>query len=405
MNAPFPRNEAARIQALHQYAILDTSEERTFDDIARLASFICEAPIALISLVDSDRQWFKSRVGLQAEQTPREHAFCAHAILQPGDVLVVPDATRDPRFTDNPLVQGDPNIRFYAGAPLLAPGGEALGTICVIDRAPRDIEPGKVEALRTLSRLVVAQLELRRLSAELAELDRLKSEFVSSVSHELRTPITAIRGSLGLLHAGAAGALPESAAKLVGIAESSCERLVRLVNDILDVEKIASGKVEFRLVDSDLVALARQAIEAMEGYAAQREVKLRLEPAPREAGVRADPDRVLQVLTNLISNATRFSPAGATVELSIAASDGAHRLAVRDHGPGVAPQFRARLFQSFAQADSAGARAADSTGLGLAISKSIVERLGGRIGFEPAAGGGALFFFELPDVTRAGAAG
>ncbi|MBN8218279.1 MAG: SpoIIE family protein phosphatase [Spirochaetes bacterium] len=169
MEAPLPLHEAARLRALENYRILDTLEEQCFQDIVELAAHICQAPIALISLVDRDRQWFKARIGLQAAQTPRELAFCAHAILSPGEVLEVPDAAQDRRFADNPLVTGDPRIRFYAGAPLAAPSGDALGTICVIDRVPRSLSPAQTSALRALSRQVVAQLELRRIGFEIAD--------------------------------------------------------------------------------------------------------------------------------------------------------------------------------------------------------------------------------------------
>ncbi len=156
-----PVNEAGRIAALEKYAILDTDPEQSFDDLTLLASFVCETPIALISLVDEDRQWFKSRVGIDASETSRDIAFCSTAILQ-SDVLVVPDALLDERFRDNPLVASDPHIRFYAGAPLINEDGYALGTLCVVDRTPRELAPEQREALKALSRLVLAQLEFRR---------------------------------------------------------------------------------------------------------------------------------------------------------------------------------------------------------------------------------------------------
>ncbi len=161
MPASQPNNELARRSALASYAILDTDPEPSFDDLNLLASFICHTPIALITLVDEHRQWFKSRVGLSTEETSRDIAFCSHAILQ-DDIFVVPDALQDERFRDNPLVGGEPHIRFYAGVPLVNHEGYALGTLCVIDTTPRELSPAEREALKALSRLVLGQMELRR---------------------------------------------------------------------------------------------------------------------------------------------------------------------------------------------------------------------------------------------------
>ncbi|HEY2819958.1 MAG TPA: GAF domain-containing protein [Candidatus Acidoferrum sp.] len=154
-------NDRDRVASLQKYAILDTEPEQAFDDLTLLASFICKTPIALISLIDEDRQWFKSKIGMKSSETPRDIAFCSVAIQQP-DVMVVPDTFKDERFRNNPFVTSEPNIRFYAGAPLVNEDGFALGTLCVIDRSPRDISHEQTEALRALSRLVLAQLEFRR---------------------------------------------------------------------------------------------------------------------------------------------------------------------------------------------------------------------------------------------------
>lgn len=160
-------SEQLRLQELKRFNILDSEAEQAYDDLVKIASIICDTPIALVSLVDEDRQWFKAKVGLNEMETPRGQAFCAHAITNPDDVMEVPNALEDKRFVDNPLVTGELGIRFYAGAPLLTASGSALGTVCVIDTVPRKLTEVQLEALKALSRQVVQLLSLRRTVAEL----------------------------------------------------------------------------------------------------------------------------------------------------------------------------------------------------------------------------------------------
>jgi GAF domain-containing protein len=167
MKAPIPDDEAERLAALSEYHILDTSAEQAYDDITALAAYLCDVPIAMISLVDESRQWFKSRVGLNQRETPRDVAFCAHAILQ-SDPLIVRDALKDARFADSALVTRSPHIRFYAGFPLATPEGFTLGTLCAIDRKPRLLSPEQKRAMQALARQVMALLELRRVSTRMA---------------------------------------------------------------------------------------------------------------------------------------------------------------------------------------------------------------------------------------------
>lgn len=174
MKAPLPKNEAERLKALYEFEILDTKAEKAYDDLTRLATYICRTPIAAITLIDSDRQWLKSRIGIAAAETARDVSFCSHAILDSG-IFVVPDTLEDERFRDNPLVTSEPKLRFYAGSPITTSGGYKLGTLCVIDTVPRELSNGQLAALRVLGRQVMMQMELRRenreLRAKIAELE------------------------------------------------------------------------------------------------------------------------------------------------------------------------------------------------------------------------------------------
>jgi GAF domain-containing protein len=194
MRIPIPANEAKRLKVLWQYEVLDTVPEEMFDDLTELAAHICEAPIGLISLIDEKRQWFKSKVGVAVAETPREVSFCAHAITQTG-LFIVPDAAADPRFASNPMVTAGPRIRFYAGAPLVTPDGYALGTLCVVDKVPRELRPDQKQALAILARHVVSQLELRRRSRELLSVRQEKDKAQAEV-RDLRDELAATKRKL-----------------------------------------------------------------------------------------------------------------------------------------------------------------------------------------------------------------
>ncbi|GGD63811.1 ATP-binding protein [Aurantiacibacter arachoides] len=231
---------------------------------------------------------------------------------------------------------------------------------------------------------------------ERKHVDQMKSEFVSTVSHELRTPLTSIAGSLGLLVGGAAGQLPDTAKRLLEIAHSNSERLVRLINDILDIEKIESGNMPFEMQTVELTPLLDQAVQANRGFAERLGVSFRLEFGPADAAVLADPDRLMQVLTNLLSNAAKFSPDGGEVNISVLPLDRRFRITVADKGPGVPEEFKPRIFDKFAQADSSDTRQKGGTGLGLSIVREIVVRLGGSVSFDSKPGEGTAFHVDLP---------
>jgi PAS domain S-box-containing protein len=235
---------------------------------------------------------------------------------------------------------------------------------------------------------------------EQKRIERIKDEFIATVNHELRTPATAIAASLTLLTNDVAGKLPEQVSRLISMAQSNCRKLAALLNDILDFETIASGKMTFNFGQVDLISLLDRAIAAMRPFARTLGVTLRFDALPTACTVETDSERLTQVMGNILSNAIKFSPTGGDVIISVAEQEDFYRIAVRDHGPGIPDEYKARIFERFIQVDASDARKRGGAGLGLAIVKELVVRLGGRVGCHDAPSGGSIFHVDLPRAVR-----
>lgn len=394
--ASLPENESERLRKLNELAILDTLEEQAYDDLTYLAAQICGTPIALVSLVDTDRQWFKSHYGLDATETPRDLAFCAHAILN-DDLFLVNDSSHDQRFFDNPLVTGEPHVKFYAGAPLIMGDNIRIGTLCVIDHVAKTITAEQMLALKALARQVVSQLDLRLKVKEREQLDHTKDEFISMINHELRTPLTAIYGSLRLIE-NMDDQMPSRASGLAKIAVRNAERLLAIVNDVLDISKLEMGKLELELKPVDLISVLQQAVELNRSYCTQLGCSLVLDTTDSGSSltVLADEKRLMQVLYNLISNAAKFSDKGTAVEVSLHNIQNMARVSITNSGPGIALDQQKFLFQKFKQLTASNNHKLPGTGLGLSICKHLIEMQHGEIGFESVPGAETTFHFSLP---------
>lgn len=389
--------ELERLRALESYRIMDTPADPTFDDLTKLASHICGTPISTVTLVGSDHQWFKSKVGLDDDRTPRSVSFCARAIEHEG-LFVVNDASQDERFAANPLVTSDPHIRFYAGAPLVTSEGHALGTLCVIDRVPRDLTDEQRLALHALSRAAMAHLELHRQNEELRELDRLKDEFVAVLSHELRTPVTSINGYVELLLGGEPGPLTETQERFVRIVGRNNARLLGLIEEMLLLAEAESGQLSLRRETVDIRVIVAEAIESAAPRAEAKSIELS-EQTNGPAVVDADRGRLAEIADNLISNAIKYTPERGRVEARVYRHDGEVRLDVTDSGIGIKAEELPHLFGRFYRTEAARDAAIPGTGLGLAITRALVIAHGGVIEVTSKPGDGSTFRVRLPVAT------
>ncbi|MGF1493857.1 MAG: GAF domain-containing sensor histidine kinase [Microcoleaceae cyanobacterium] len=428
---PIPELEMERLEVLESYQILDTPPEKEYDDLTKLASGFCNTPIALVSLIDRERQWFKSRIGLEVTETSRELAFCAHAICQPGKLLIIPDTFEDERFFNHPLVTSEPHIRFYAGTTLLTPDGHALGTLCVIDRIPRTLTSGQVEAMEVLGRQVASQMELRlqlfhlqRTQAQLIEkttalsaaresvdsANRAKSEFLANVSHELRTPPKTILGMTKSLQEQIFGPLTDRQLQALQVIECNSSHLLGLVNSILEVTEIETGEIKLNRAPTVIASLCESSLSLARGQARQKYVCLKtiIHQVP---DLCIDEKLICQALTHLLNNAVKFTPEGGQVTLEVSynkelsdlglgpvsnESLGILQIDVVDTGIGIAPEDLNQIFRPFSRIDNSQNRKRNGVGLGLALVKRIVELHDGQIQVDSKIGVGSHFKITLP---------
>ncbi|HWH68520.1 MAG TPA: ATP-binding protein [Candidatus Sulfotelmatobacter sp.] len=389
MTAPEPKDERARLEALRRYHILDTAQESDFDEIVRVAARICETPIALMSLVDKERQWFKGRFGLEVAETPRRVSFCAHAILQAPAPMLVPDATRDKRFANNELVTGPPHIRFYASAPLVTPEGYSLGTLCVIDRKPRHLTPTQQDALQVLGRQIMVQLELRLHLAELSEANAELEGVSHAISHDVRAPLRAIVSLAQILSTRYASKLDQAAAGLVRQIERSGLQTVEMLEGFLRLLRLKKAPLEKIPVN-----MAENVASVLKELQGQLGPSTRVQVGDLPAAI-GEPELLRQVWVNLIANALKFSRSRPTPTIEIGAREEPGRWVyfVRDNGLGFDMAQASRLWRAFSRLHG---QEFEGTGLGLSIVKRIVQRHGGEVWAEGAPDQGATFYFALP---------
>ena len=392
------KNERERLQLLESYSILDTLPETDFDNITAIASQICNIPISLITLVDRDRQWFKSHHGLDVTETPREHAFCAHAIHDTDTVFIIEDARNDERFHDNPLVTGYPNVIFYAGVPLTNSAGLPLGTLCVIDNKPNILSETQLKALKSLANQVMNLLELRKnkfyLEQAILELELRNQElekFAYVAAHDLKSPLNNISTLANLLKEEYGKEIDIEGLNIIGLIQNSSIQLRCLIDGLLDNGKstniIYGRKTEINLekLKDDLVILF--------SFESNCVIKL----TSNLEHIYANKTAIDQILINLVSNSIKYNNKPITeIELKVRETDDLqYEFSVADNGPGIAEEDHVKIFQIFETLSNKDRFGNQGNGIGLATVKKIVENLGGKIHVESELGKGSRFVFTI----------
>ncbi|MDQ8182742.1 GAF domain-containing sensor histidine kinase [Pelagicoccus sp. SDUM812005] len=390
-----PDDESDRIAALKRYNILDTEAEELFDSIAKIAATICDTPIALVSLIDDDRQWFKAKVGLDASETSRDYAFCAHAILDPENLLVVSDTSKDPRFRDNPLVTGAPDIRFYAGSPLVTHDNHALGTLCVIDTKTRELSAKQAEALRHLSKQVCANLELRLAHKKLEQLNQAKNKLFSVLSHDLRSPINSVLSLAEMLADPDSGFSEQEQDEFKRHLLTNARVTSQTAENLLQLIQFEQGNFSFDPRDLLLRESLLSCESLLSGTCETKKIQI-LTTCPPELVIRADPRLLQSILQNLLSNALKFSPLSGKIMLSAESADQIVSIRVQDFGQGIKEKALYNIFDLNSHYSTSGTAGEQGCGLGLTLCKQFAQRLGGDLVLESEYGKGTTAILTVP---------
>jgi K+-sensing histidine kinase KdpD len=392
ISAELHPQETQRIEELLRFEVLDTEDERALDELTQLASVICGTSISLISLLDKDRQWFKSRVGIEVSETPRDIAFCSHAILQ-DQIFEVPDALEDERFFDNPLVTGSTDVRFYAGAPLVSKSGMPIGTLCVIDTEPKKLDSSQQLALNTLAKQVVSQLELRLHNRYLERMQKDQQKILAVMAHDLRSPFNGILGLSKILQEEAGTLKPESLAAMAeGILESSL-KVYQLLDELLQWSSNQLGAIQVELRAITLEPLIIETLDLMKESFALKKLNV-INDTNITVVAMADANLTKTIIRNLLANAIKYTPNYGTIRIETHTEHGEVQLVVTDTGKGVPDDIKNQLFSSLV-ASQQGTIGELGHGIGLSLCGDFARKQRGYLSLDKSYKDGARLILNL----------
>jgi signal transduction histidine kinase len=392
-----PENEKQRIEDLFSYNVLDTLEASEYDDITHIASLICDAPISLISLIDDKRQWFKSHYGLAVTETPKELAFCAHAINEPNNILMVPDSRTDERFFDNPLVTSDPFVIFYAGVPLISSSGFPLGTLCVIDNKPKTLNEEQIKSLKALSNQVITILELRKSKRLLTEMNmalvqknQTLEQFAMIAANDINSPLRSISSLIELFWGGYSSSLDKEGVELFKLIDFSTNQLRNLIDGIIDYtisdKSLSEQKEKIQFVD-----FVNEVVRLLDPHKTHQ-----FTVTAYDGIIELNSAALKQILINLISNAIKYNDKENTeIEIGFSQTEDDYCFFVKDNGSGIPAEKVDSIFDIFQIGQTKDRYGKRGSGIGLATVKKLVEGQKGTIKVESEINKGSKFSFNI----------